>query len=528
MSQTALQFGAFTLDLDRFCLRGPDGLIELRPKTFEVLRFLLLRAGHVVSKEQLIAAVWPSVTVTDDSLTRCISEVRRAIGDEGQLILKTVPKRGYVFEGSVVRASTGEKIRQGALARDSDTSQLESRGEALPFIAVLPFANLTGRTEEDYFSDGVTEDIITELSRFSELRVIARNSSFQFKGKPVDVRQVGRDLGVRYVLEGSVRRSADRIRVAAQLVDATSGAQCWAERYDRKLEDVFAIQDDVVRTIAFLLVAHVRKAEVGHALLKPPATWQAYDYCIRGLDLHLAYQSSQETTALREGRRHLEHAISLDPTYARPYSALAVSHLSSWSNFGDDGFLQGSALSRAEQFARTAVQLDPQLAYGQATFAWILTWMRDHDAAVRALNRALHLNPSYVHWQIAGIFMFAGELDRAVETMNAYMHLDPYYPTSAIGWFGVTHFALGNLSEARDLLREAVARSPGRAMFHYWLAATLGCAGDAEGMRRQARALLMLQPSFTVSGTARPLAVFRDTEIIERFVEGLRECGLPR
>jgi len=158
----------------------------------------------------------------------------------------------------------------------------------------------------------------------------------------------------------------------------------------------------------------------------------------------------------------------------------------------------------------------------------VLTWRREHDAALSALDRALGLNPSYSHWQVAGIFMFAGELERAVETMKAYMRLDPYYPTSAIGWLGVTSFALGKLPEAQSFLREAVTRSPNRAMFHYWLAATLGETGDVEGMREEAKVLLRLQPSFTVAGTARPLAVFRHPEVVGRFLEGLHRCGLPR
>jgi adenylate cyclase len=529
MSPTTLRFGSFVLDLDRLCLRGLAGEIELRPKSFEVLRHLMQNPGRVLSKEELMAAIWPDVTVTDDSLTRCISEVRRAIGAEGTHIVRTVPRRGYLFDARVSRGSDLAKRRPGepnASAAGKKLAKAESTDS--PFIVVLPFANLSGRAEEEYFCDGITEDIITELSRFSELRVIARHSSFQYKGRDFDVRDVGRDLGVRYVLEGSVRRSGDRVRVTTQLVEARSGTQRWAERYDRKLEDVFAIQDDVVSTIASLLIAHVRKAEVERTLLKPPTKWQAYDFCIRGLDMHLTYQSSQDVAALREGRRHLKRAISLDPTYARPHSALAISHLSSWSNFGDQEFLQSSALERAYQSARQAVQLDPQLAYGQATFGWVLTWRREHNAALSALDRALRLNPSYSHWQVAGIFMFAGELDRAVETMKAYMRLDPYHPTSAIGWLGVTYFALGNLPEAQSFLREAVTRSPNRAMFHYWLAATLGDIGDVEGMREEAKALLTLQPSFTVTCTARPLAVFRRPEIVGRFLEGLHKCELPR
>jgi adenylate cyclase len=524
MSQMSLQFGPFTLDLERLCLGGPSGEVELRPKSFEVLRYLAEHPGRVISKEEVIAAVWPDVVVTDDSLIRCISEVRRAIGDEDQATIKTVPRRGYLFQAQVLaRPAAGESFSwRAAQARmpDGTTTELS----AGPSIVVLPFANLAG---EDYLSNGITEDILTELSRFSELRVIARHSSFHYKDKEIMPGQIARELGVSYILQGSVRRGRDRVRITAQLTDATTGAHVWAERYDRTLDDVFAIQDEVVRTIAQLLAAHMRKAEVERTLLKPPATWQAYHYFIRGLDLHLAYQSSQQVAALNEARRLFEQSIAIDPAYARPYSALAVSHLSSWANYGDADFLQSAALERAQEFARRAVQLDPQLAYAQATFAHVSTWARQHEVALGALDRALLLNPSYSHWQVATVLMFAGELDRAVDRMQAYMRLDPYYPTSAIGWLGVAYCTLGRFADALTLLREAVARSPKRAMFQYWLAAVYGHLGNAEAAQRQAMTLIALQPSFTISGTGRPLAVFRSAAHADNFLDGLRKSGVP-
>jgi adenylate cyclase len=525
MSQRSLQFGPFTLDLERLCLSGPSGEVELRPKSFEVLRYLAEHPGRVLSKEEVIAAVWPDVVVTDDSLIRCISEVRRAIGDEGQATVKTVPRRGYLFEAQVSdRPAAGENFSQRAVeARVPDGAALS----AGPSIVVLPFANLAGDPEENYLSNGITEDILTELSRFSELRVIARHSAFFYKDREIMPGQLARELGVGYILQGSVRRGRDRVRITAQLTDATTGAHVWAERYDRTLDDVFAIQDEVVRTIAPLLVAHVRKAEVERTLLKPPATWQAYHYFMRGLDLHLAYQSSQHVAALHEARRMFEQSIAIDPAYARPNSALAVSHLSSWANYGDADFLQPAALERAQEFARRAVQLDPQLAYAQATFAHVFTWGHQHEVALAALDRALQLNPSYCHWQVAAVLMFAGELDRAVDRMRAYMQLDPYYPTSAIGWLGVAYCTLGRFADALVLLREAVARSPKRAMFHYWLAAVHGHLGNAEAAQRQAMTLLALQPSFTITGTGRPLAVFRNAAHTDNFLDGLRKSGLP-
>jgi TolB-like protein/class 3 adenylate cyclase len=185
-----------------------------------------------------------------------------------------------------------------------------------PSIAVLPFTNLSGDPKEDYFSDGITEDIITELSRFSELFVVARNSSFQYKGRSPDIRQVGRELGVRYVLEGSIRRAGNHVRITGQLIDATTGTHRWAERYDRKLEDVFALQDEVARTIVAILAAHVNKAEAERTALKPPATWKAQDHYFRANDAFTAYLSSFKPSDLYEARRFLEDSLSIDPSYS--------------------------------------------------------------------------------------------------------------------------------------------------------------------------------------------------------------------
>ena len=195
---------------------------------------------------------------------------------------------------------------------------------------MLPLDNLSGDKGQDYFCDGITEDIITELSRFSELFVIARNSSFQFKGKAADVRQVGRELGVRYVLQGSIRRGGDRVRISVQLADAVTGAHRWAERYDRELEDVFAVQDEVARTIVAILAAHVNKAEIERSLNKPPETWQAYDYYLRAADAHTSFLSSWEAAELYEVRRLLEHSLAIDPNYARAYARLARTHIAAW------------------------------------------------------------------------------------------------------------------------------------------------------------------------------------------------------
>ena len=225
-----------------------------------------------------------------------------------------------------------------------------------PSIAVLPFENLSGHLEQDYFADGISEDITTELSRFSDLFVIARNSSFKYKGKHTDLRQVGRELGVRCVLEGSVRREGDRVRITAQLIDSATGMHRWAERYDRDLKDVFKIQDEVACTIASILAAHMNKAEVERTLLRPPTTWQAYDHYMRAAAAWASFQSTWKSETLLETREHLVTSLKIDPKYARAYSMLASTHRVAWLNPLNDEYLNPSALDRAITLARTAIE----------------------------------------------------------------------------------------------------------------------------------------------------------------------------
>jgi TolB-like protein len=239
-------FEDFVLDTDRRELRRGSDLLPVTPQVFDLLDYLLRNRERVVSKDDLIAAVWGGRIISDAALTTRINVVRNVIGDNGknQQLIKTFPRKGFRFVGAV----TEELVSATATTAATPT---QARRPALPLpdkpsIAVLPFTNLSSDPDREYLADGIVEDMIIELSRFSELFVITRNSSFQYAGKSADVRQVGRELGVRYVLEGSIRRGGDRIRIAAQLIDAATGAHRWAERYDRKLEDVFAVQDEVV------------------------------------------------------------------------------------------------------------------------------------------------------------------------------------------------------------------------------------------------------------------------------------------
>ena len=262
-----LIFSSLTVDLERLCLLGPAGQISLRPKSFEVLRYLAEHAGRAVTKDELIAAIWPKVTVSEESLTRCISDVRLAVGD--------------------ARSTLSRRCRSAAICSRTGIARWQGPGSSprpppTCLDAVLAFANLSQDPNQDYFCEGITEDIITELSRFSELLVIARNSSFQYKGRSVDVRQIGSELNARYILEGSIQSSDGTVRITAQLIDAARGTHLWADRFDRKLGDTFSIQDEIARMISARLAMQIDDAEAHRPLVKPTANWDAYDYFLRG------------------------------------------------------------------------------------------------------------------------------------------------------------------------------------------------------------------------------------------------------
>jgi adenylate cyclase len=524
-----LKFESFTLDLERLCLHGPSGRSDLRRKSFDVLRFLVDHAGRVVTREELTKAVWPGVVVGEDSLTHCISEIRSAIADQEQRIIKTVPRRGYLMDVPI-SSDHGLATRSSETAEATMPSEGNSVGIPLtdrPSIAVLAFTNLSGDPQQEYFSDGITEDIITELSRSCELFVIARNSAFQYKGRSVDIRQIGQQLGARYVLEGSIQRVGDRIRISAQLVDSTTGRHRWADRYDRKIEDVFLVQDEVTRTIVAILAAHVNKAEVERTLTKPPTTWRAYDYHMRATDALVSFWPSFDVESLYETRRLLEHSLMLDPGYARAYGTLSHTYAIAWTNPIDDDFLNPNALDRALALALKGVQLDPNLPLAHAHLGSALTWKRQIDAALAEFEKAIALNPNFTDWRLAAAMIFAGKPQAAVEVVQALMRLDPYYHPLASGWLGLAHYHLKRYSQALAPLRECLSRMPNYRSARAWSAATYAQLGLQQEARAEVTEVLRIDPKHSIDGYYRRIPPYKLTSDADHLFDGLRKAGLP-
>jgi adenylate cyclase len=540
-----LRFEGYTLDIACGALRAADREVQLRPKAFEVLRYLLENAHRIVTKQELMKAVWPNVIVTDQALTHCVGEVRQAIGDAKQTIIRNIPRRGYRFTAPVVRvtpaavpppALSGEG-RDGAL-RDSPTltpgPPPPGRGEQgaasldRPSVAVLPFANLSGDPQQDYFSDGITEDITTELSRFSELMVIARNSSFQYKGKAVDIRQAAQELGARYVVEGSVRRSGDRVRIAAQLIDAVTGAHRWGERYDRQLHGVFAVQDEVARAIVTIVAAHVNRAEIERALLKPPAAWEAYEYYLRGAEAFFVHLSRRTKDSLYEAQRLLEQSLAIDPDYARAAAALSETHLYAYIEPYDGDYLSPAALARGVELAKAAVRLDARLPQARAQLGAILHFKCQHDAAVAEFEQAFALNPNFIDHRYAHVLTCAGAPARAIEVLEANTRLDPFAPPLySSGFMGLANYMLKRYGEAVRWLGECTLRLPNMQSPHLGLASAYAQLGQLEEAKREAAEVLRINPGFTIESYKRILLFYKNPKDVEHRLDGMRKAGLP-
>ncbi|HET7803566.1 MAG TPA: winged helix-turn-helix domain-containing protein [Pseudolabrys sp.] len=513
---TIHQFGPFRLDAGAgilFCGAEPT---VLGRRAVALLRLLLERPGEPVSKEALIEAAWPGLAIEDSNLTVQISALRRIFGEAagGAEWIETLPRRGYRYIGPDVATAPVRTSLQ-----ETPPLVLPDR----PSIAVLPFSNLSGDTEQDYFADGMVDDIITGLSRIKWLFVIARNSTFIYKGQAVDVKQVGRDLGVRYVLEGSVRRAADRVRITGQLIDAATGAHVWAERYDRRFEDIFALQDEIALSVVGTIEPSLRRAEVERVRRKRPDSLDAYDLVLQAQSDVYSGMPAQVTAALPL----LERALTLEPTYALAHAFAAMCHHCLFLRAG----LREESRVASIHHARAAI-LHGQDDAIALSFAGFSIGMDDHDhaAAFAALDAALAISPSSALTYIVGgvILGWAGEAERAIEWGERAMRLSPFDPWiwSAFHALILGHFHRGRFDEAVRAAYRAVQFNPGHSISHMLLAASLAKVGRLEEAKAAAARVLDLQPAFRYSrqfagvNCAPPLA--------GSLSDALRAAGLPQ
>ena len=391
-----------------------------------------------------------------------------------------------------------------------------------PSIAVLPFANMSGDPEQEYFADGITEDIITDMSCVSGLFVIARNSSFVFKNQAVDVKEVGRRLGVRHVLEGSVRKAGARVRITAQLIDAETGGHVWGERFDRDLEDIFAVQDEVTRRIVDVLKVKLTVPERTNRGQRGKVNAEAYDYTMRARGCVMQFTPEAAT----EARALLHRALQIDPGSATAYAQLALVHATEYVN----GWTQAGAdhVERGMTYARKAIELDPEEAIAYRSLAMLILWQRDYASAEQAARRAIELAPNYSGGfaSLGQVLDFSGRHEAAIEAFEQALRLDPEMDL-LLHLLGRAQLGAGRTAEAENSFKRSLIRSPRSDMSRAYLASLYGSTGRLEEARRLWDEILEINPKFSI-GHLRRVLPYKDPVWFERFLDGLRQADLAR
>jgi TolB-like protein/cytochrome c-type biogenesis protein CcmH/NrfG len=518
-------FADHVLDADRRELRRGTESIAAEPQVFDLLVYLLENRDRVVSKDDIIASVWGGRVVSDSTLTSRINAARKAIGDSGedQRLIRTVARKGLRFVGDVQTRSNAESVEAIRAAPDGTHEPVRA---ALPLpdrpaIAVLPFINMSGEPEQDYFSDGISEDIITALSKLRWVFVIARNSSFVYKGKSVHMKQIAEELGVGYVVEGSVRKGGDRVRITAQLNDVATGSHVWAERYDRDLADVFAVQDEITEAIVAAIEPQLYAAENFRARRKPPESVDAWDLVMRALSHYwrVTRQDNMVAQAL------LEKATAIDPNYGQALGLLAASHMFGGHMGWED---MEKAAPAAERAAQAAILADGEDPWAHYALGYVYLHTKRFDDSLAEFELALQLNPSFSLAQgFYGVALsYCGRWEEGNAAARRALRLSPRDPFTAVfdGVAAYNQFVGRNYEEAMRLSREAIRQRGDFAGAHRVLTAAAGMAGLEDAASAALRELRRVQPNISLAWIAE-LPIKLDAER-DHYLEGFRRAGL--
>ena len=501
MQGSRFAFGPFVLDPGAGTLLRNDDPVAVGYRGLKLLAALVGRPGEILEKAELMDAAWPGTAVEEGNLTVQIAQLRKLLGppaDGGEWI-STVPRVGYRFTGAIEKL---DRAKRKPLPLPDK-----------PSIAVLPFVNLSNDPEQEAFADGLTEDLITDLSRAPGLFVIARNSTFAYKGKAMDVRAIAEELGVRYLLEGSARRAAGRVRINAQLVDAASGEHLWAERFDRGLDDIFAVQDEATAKIVEALLGRLRAPPPRNR----PTNLEAYDLCVRARKL---IDESPQTA--REAHLLLTRAVSLDPDYAEAHRWLAMNHWMGWVHWGEP---VDPNRRIALELARKAVAIDPNDAGCRWVLGNLLAYEHSFEESEAEFAKAFELDPNEADaWAtLSDIAVLAGRVEEGLEHIRKAFRLNPYPASWYYLTLGEAQYAARDYEAAVETLRrEETYRTSSRR----FLAASLAQLGRLDEARAEVEMFLIGNPHFTTSHWVWT-EPFRDDAMRDHFVDGFRKAGLP-
>jgi TolB-like protein len=522
----AFAFGDHRLDIQRRELHRGIELVDLEPKVFDLLAFLVQHRDRVVSKDDLLQAVWGGRIVSESALTTRINAVRRALGDNGaaQRLIRTFTRKGIRFVGEVTETPSEPAPPIGAVAH-ADTPLWPAPPTDKPSIAVLAFQNMSGDAEQEYFADGMVEEITTAIGRSPWLFVIARNSSLTYKGKAVDVKQVARELGVRYVLEGSVRTAGNRVRITAELIDTTSGAHIWGERFDGTRDDIFELQDRVASSVVGAIGPRLRLAEVERAGRKPTESLDAYDFYLRAQ----AQANKRTKESLAESTRLSHLALEIDPDYGPAMARIALSRgmqrQRHWIPPSGPEVEEGISMARQ---AIAAARDDPWvLDFAGLALAQLVG---DNDAALSAMDRAIVLNPNFAvaFGHRAVVLAYLNRPDEAILSAHRAIRLSPLDPAmfSFCSALALAHLAVGRYEEGLRWAEESLRENSGMTALRLKLS-LCGHLGRHAEARASLHRVQELNSEPTIAGVLRGLPKGISPCLAACLTDGLRKAGLP-
>jgi TolB-like protein len=522
-----LSFGDYNIDVERRELRRAKAPVHVEPQVFDLLVYLVNNRDRVVSKDDLIASVWGGRIVSDSTLTSRINAVRNAVGDSGEekKLIRTIARKGFRFVGAVHVQPGGDEPAH-FINPPPNEIQEQSR-PALPLpdrpaIAVLPFINMSGDSEQEYFSDGISEDIITALSKLRWFFVIARNSSFIYKGKAVHMKQVAEELGVGYVVEGSVRKAGNSVRITVQINDVATGSHIWAERFDRSIADVFAVQDEIAEAIVAAIEPQVYAAENFRAKRKSPDSMDAWDLVMRALSHYWRVTRQDNVVA----QALLEKATAIDPSYGQALGVLATSHTFSAHMGWED---MATATPVAERAALAAILADSEDPWAHHALGCVYLFTRRFDDSLAEFELALRLNPNFSLAQgYYGLALsYCGLWEEANMAARRALRLSPRDPFSAV-YYGIAAYAYfvgRNYDEAIRLSRDGLRQRSDFVGAHRVLTSAAGMAGKTDIASAALQELRRAQPNISLAWIAGQMPIKLEADR-EHYLEGFRRAGL--